>query len=77
MHWQPPAEALEAVKEAVHHPTVSKYGADDGMPELRQALLEKVNFSSFSTRGINKTAMLECTAQLGELPTPTKITCLL
>ncbi|CAM6084671.1 unnamed protein product [Calypogeia fissa] len=42
VHWQPPVEALEEVKEAVQHPTVSKYGADDGMPELRQALLEKL-----------------------------------
>lgn len=43
VHWQPPVEALKEVEEAVQHPTVSKYGADDGMPELRQALLEKVH----------------------------------
>lgn len=42
MYWQPPEQALNKVKELVWEPTISCYGADEGLPELRQALLEKV-----------------------------------
>ena len=42
MYWQPPKEALEKVKELVWEPSVSRYGADDGLPELRNALVKKV-----------------------------------
>ena len=47
VHWQPPEEALAKIKGLVDEPTTSHYGADDGLPELREALLEKV-FSSTS-----------------------------
>lgn len=42
VYWQPPKMALEKVKELIWEPTISKYGADDGLPELREALVKKV-----------------------------------
>ncbi|KAL3678465.1 hypothetical protein R1sor_021421 [Riccia sorocarpa] len=42
VYWKPPTEALEAVKVAVEDPICSRYGADDGLPELRSALVEKL-----------------------------------
>ncbi|XP_074570621.1 aromatic aminotransferase ISS1-like isoform X2 [Curcuma longa] len=42
VYWQPPEQALEKVKELVWDPSISKYGADEGLPELRQALIEKL-----------------------------------
>uniref|UniRef100_A0A453E9T5 Aminotransferase class I/classII large domain-containing protein n=2 Tax=Aegilops tauschii subsp. strangulata TaxID=200361 RepID=A0A453E9T5_AEGTS len=42
VYWQPPEAALNKVKEIVWEPATSKYGADDGLPELREALLEKL-----------------------------------
>ncbi|XP_031387001.1 aromatic aminotransferase ISS1 isoform X2 [Punica granatum] len=41
VHWQPPKQALDKVKELVWEPSVSRYGADEGMPELRAALMKK------------------------------------
>ena len=43
VHWQPPAAALSAVEELVYTPAVSAYGADDGLPELREALRQKLS----------------------------------
>ncbi|XP_068647438.1 aromatic aminotransferase ISS1-like [Aristolochia californica] len=43
VHWQPPATALDKVKGIVCDPSVSRYGSDDGMPELRKALIEKLH----------------------------------
>ena len=43
MHWQPPKEALEKVIKQVWDPSVSRYGADEGIPQLREALIKKVN----------------------------------
>lgn len=43
VHWQPPEQALEKVKEIVWEPSVSCYGADEGLPELREALVKKLN----------------------------------
>ncbi|KQK02991.1 aromatic aminotransferase ISS1 [Brachypodium distachyon] len=43
VYWQPPEEALNKVKEIVWEPSTSKYGSDDGLPELREALLEKLH----------------------------------
>lgn len=34
--------AMEKVKELVWEPSISKYGADEGLPELRDALVKKV-----------------------------------
>lgn len=42
MHWQPPEEALSKIKIIVDEPSTSQYGADEGLPELREALLEKL-----------------------------------
>lgn len=42
VYWQPPEAALSKVEKIVREPSCSKYGADDGLPELREALLEKV-----------------------------------
>ncbi len=41
MHWQPPEEALEKVRGLIDEPATSNYGADEGLPDLRAALLEK------------------------------------
>jgi aspartate/methionine/tyrosine aminotransferase len=41
VHWQPPEEALEKVRGLIDEPATSNYGADEGLPELRAALLEK------------------------------------
>jgi len=42
VYWQPPESALDKIEKIVREPTVSKYGSDDGLPELREALLEKL-----------------------------------
>ncbi|KAF2301319.1 hypothetical protein GH714_022689 [Hevea brasiliensis] len=42
VYWQPPKQALEKVKELVWEPSISRYGADEGIPELRQALTLKL-----------------------------------
>ncbi|KAJ3701310.1 hypothetical protein LUZ61_005015 [Rhynchospora tenuis] len=61
VYWQPPEKALNKVKEMVWDPIVSKYGADEGLPELREALLEKLrkenkltNSSVMVTAGANQ-----------------------
>lgn len=43
VYWQPPEDALNKVKELVWEPSISRYGADEGMPELREALVKKVH----------------------------------
>ncbi|KNA12068.1 hypothetical protein SOVF_129050 [Spinacia oleracea] len=42
VHWQPPKQALNKVKELVCEPKISRYGADEGIPELRDALMQKL-----------------------------------
>ncbi|KAM0060276.1 putative aminotransferase, class-I, pyridoxal-phosphate-binding, aminotransferase, class I/classII [Helianthus debilis subsp. tardiflorus] len=42
VYWQPPKEALEKVQELVWEPSISRYGADEGLPELREALTKKL-----------------------------------
>jgi katanin p60 ATPase-containing subunit A1 len=42
VYWQPPKQALDKVKDLVFEPTVSRYGADAGTPELREALSKKL-----------------------------------
>lgn len=44
MYWQPPKPALEKVKEIIWEPSVSRYGADEGLLELREALVKKVSY---------------------------------
>ncbi|CAL1377873.1 unnamed protein product [Linum trigynum] len=42
VYWQPPKQAMEKVKELIWEPSISRYGADEGIPELREALLQKL-----------------------------------
>ncbi|XP_045830159.1 aromatic aminotransferase ISS1-like isoform X5 [Trifolium pratense] len=42
VYWQPPKEALDKVKELVYDPSISRYGNDEGIPELRAALVKKL-----------------------------------
>ncbi|WCJ40652.1 Pyridoxal phosphate (PLP)-dependent transferases superfamily protein [Euphorbia peplus] len=42
VYWQPPKNALDKVKELVWEPSISFYGADEGIPELREALKLKL-----------------------------------
>ncbi|WJX42832.1 Aromatic aminotransferase iss1 [Trifolium repens] len=42
VYWQPPKQALDKVKELVYEPSISRYGSDEGIPELREALVKKL-----------------------------------
>ncbi|XP_052176162.1 aromatic aminotransferase ISS1 isoform X2 [Diospyros lotus] len=42
VYWQPPKRALDQAKELVWEPSVSRYGPDEGLPELREALTKKL-----------------------------------
>lgn len=42
VYWKPPEQALQKVQEIVWEPSVSRYGADEGLPELREALIKKM-----------------------------------
>lgn len=42
VHWQPPRQALDRVKELITDPLISRYGNDEGIPELREALAKKL-----------------------------------
>lgn len=42
VHWAPPAEALASAMSAVEETSTSLYGADDGLPDLRAALKDKI-----------------------------------
>ncbi|CAD6235607.1 unnamed protein product [Miscanthus lutarioriparius] len=33
---------MDKIEKIIREPTVSRYGSDDGLPELREALLEKL-----------------------------------
>ncbi|MCO5611213.1 hypothetical protein L7F22_065464 [Adiantum nelumboides] len=48
--WQPPAQALERIKESLFSPSVSNYGPDDGIPELKAALLHKLRTENKLTK---------------------------
>jgi aromatic aminotransferase len=50
VYWQPPESVMNKVKEIIWEPSISKYGSDDGLPELREALLEKVFLSIMEYR---------------------------
>ncbi|KAG2729199.1 hypothetical protein I3760_01G237700 [Carya illinoinensis] len=43
VYWKPPKQALDKVKDLVYEPSISKYGADEGIPELREALVKKLH----------------------------------
>lgn len=42
VHWSPPAGLAQALVDASQAPETNAYGADDGLPSLRAALLEKL-----------------------------------
>lgn len=42
VYWQPPKQALDKVKDLIWEPSISRYGADEGLPELREALMKKL-----------------------------------
>ncbi|XP_022149025.1 aromatic aminotransferase ISS1 [Momordica charantia] len=42
VYWKPPKQALSKVTELVWEPSISRYGADEGIPELREALTRKL-----------------------------------
>ncbi|KAF5466672.1 hypothetical protein F2P56_016578 [Juglans regia] len=42
VYWKPPKQALDKVKDLVYEPSISRYGADEGIPELREALVKKL-----------------------------------
>lgn len=61
VHWQPPAEALAKVRDSIPLPSTSNYGPDDGLPDLKAALMEKLrlenklsNCSVMVTAGANQ-----------------------
>ncbi|KAL3598460.1 hypothetical protein D5086_006378 [Populus alba] len=41
VYWQPPRKALNKVKELVWEPSISRHGADEGIPELKEGLMQK------------------------------------
>ncbi|KAI7980234.1 Aromatic aminotransferase ISS1 [Camellia lanceoleosa] len=42
VYWQPPEQALEKVKQIAREISTSRYGTHEGLPELREALVEKL-----------------------------------
>ncbi|CAL5321421.1 unnamed protein product [Camellia sinensis] len=42
VYWQPPGQALEKVKQIAWEISSSRYGTHEGLPELREALVEKL-----------------------------------
>ncbi|CAH9083119.1 unnamed protein product [Cuscuta europaea] len=42
VYWQPPKQALDKAKDLVWEPSISRYGADEGLLELREALMKKL-----------------------------------
>lgn len=67
MYWLPPKEALEKVQELVWEPSVSRYGADEGLPELREALLNKVIFVGYIKNFFFSPSACFCNASLFEI----------
>lgn len=42
VYWRPPQQALDKVKDLVYDPVVSRYGGDEGIPQLQDALVQKL-----------------------------------
>jgi katanin p60 ATPase-containing subunit A1 len=40
------------VKELVYEPSISRYGSDEGIPELREALVKKVIANALTYREV-------------------------
>ncbi|KAG1335515.1 hypothetical protein COCNU_03G016340 [Cocos nucifera] len=68
VYWQPPAQALDKVKEIVWDPSISRYGADEGLPELRQALTEKLR----QENNLHKSSVM-VTAGANQIAYPTEV----
>lgn len=49
VYWQPPPSALKRASEAILQPSCNSYGPDEGSPELREALKQKIK----SQNGLN------------------------
>lgn len=50
VYWQPPEQALKKVQDVVWEPSTSRYGADEGLLDLRLALLGKLHRENKLTR---------------------------
>lgn len=50
VYWQPPSQALAKIKESISLPFISNYGPDDGIPELRAALINKLKLENKLTK---------------------------
>ncbi|XP_030971372.1 aromatic aminotransferase ISS1 [Quercus lobata] len=46
VYWLPPQQALDRARELVFEPSISRYGADEGIPELREALIKKMRLEN-------------------------------
>jgi aromatic aminotransferase len=43
VYWEPPSTVLDAIEEGIHSKTLHQYCPDEGLPELRLALLQKLD----------------------------------
>eukprot|EP00252_Welwitschia_mirabilis_P005945 TRINITY_DN1653_c0_g1_i2.p1 TRINITY_DN1653_c0_g1~~TRINITY_DN1653_c0_g1_i2.p1 ORF type:complete len:400 (-),score=84.52 TRINITY_DN1653_c0_g1_i2:187-1386(-) len=50
VYWKPPEQAMEKVKTTIFESSTSNYGADEGIPELRNALIQKLHRENKLTR---------------------------
>ncbi|RLM58561.1 short integuments 2, mitochondrial [Panicum miliaceum] len=41
VYWQPPESAMNKIEKIIREPAINRYSSDDGLPEHREALLEK------------------------------------
>ena len=53
VHWAPPAEAVDAAVMAASEPSSHAYGADAGLPELREALTDRLR-----TKGLDNVEVM-------------------
>ncbi|KAL1292826.1 hypothetical protein HN51_053386 [Arachis hypogaea] len=72
VYWKPPEEALEKVQKLVFEPSISRYGGDDGLPELRAALIKKLR----DENNLHKSSVM-VTAGANQVITSQKYKCVL
>lgn len=60
VHWGPPAEAIAEAAAHATDPSYSAYGPDEGLPELRAALQEKIERDNGLT-GVSENPHFACT----------------
>ncbi|GAB4854169.1 hypothetical protein Ancab_022754 [Ancistrocladus abbreviatus] len=46
VYWQPPEQAVERVKQFAQEPSSSRYGTHEGLPELKVALMKKLQLEN-------------------------------